>query len=87
VPEQPPDLDVRREIGDRIRRHRLWANLTQDEIARRTSLDRRTVQRIERGETDARLSWLLRIAGAIGIPLAQLVEPRPPARGSQTTGE
>lgn len=80
MPEQPPDLDVRREIGDRIRRHRLWANLTQDEIARRTGLDRRTVQRIEAGSTDARLSWLLLIADAIGIPLAQLVEaPRPPA--------
>lgn len=81
MPELPEWVtDQQRAIGDRIREHRLWANLTQDEIVRRTGLDRRTVQRIERGETDARLTWLLLIADAIGLPFAQLVNdeaPRP----------
>lgn len=79
MPELPQwTTDRRQQIGDNIRQHRLWVNLTQDEIARRTGLDRRTVQRVERGETDARLSWLLVIAEAIGVPLTQLVEPRTP---------
>lgn len=80
MPELPPWIpDRRQEIGDHIRQHREWANLTQGDVITRTGLDRRTVQRIERGETDARLSWLLVIADAIGVPLAQLVEPRPTA--------
>lgn len=79
MPDWIPDR--RREIGDRIRHLRLRANLTQDEMVRRTGLDRRTVQRAERGETDARLSWLLLIASAVGVTLAELVDveaPRPP---------
>lgn len=79
MPEQPPDLDLdaRREIGDHIRQHREWAGMTQDEVIRRTGLDRRTLQRIEAAETDARVSWLLRIASALGMPLAKLVAPPP----------
>lgn len=70
--------DRRQQIGDHIRQHREWANLTQGDIIRMTGIDRRTVQRIERGETDSRMSWLLLIADAIGIPLSQLVEPHQP---------
>lgn len=79
MPELPPwTTDRRRDIGDHVREHRRWANLTQGDIIRMTGIDRRTVQRIERGETDAKLSWLLVIADAIGVPLSQLVEPRTP---------
>ncbi|SES02955.1 Helix-turn-helix [Streptomyces qinglanensis] len=49
------------------------ANLTQLDLVDRAGIDRITLQRIEAGTTDARLSWLLRIAGAIGVPLADLV--------------
>ncbi|WP_435173330.1 helix-turn-helix domain-containing protein [Actinacidiphila sp. bgisy145] len=78
----PSIPDERQVIGDRIRHLRLHANLTQDEIVRRTGLDRRTVQRIERAETDARLSWLLAIAAALDVPLAELVADAPlPPRG------
>jgi|GEM_PF-2909775 len=73
----PPEQalpDPRQAIGDRIRALRIRAGLTQDEVVRRTGLDRRTVQRIERAETDARLSWLLAVAHAIDVPLAELVD-------------
>lgn len=70
--------DERRAIGDRIRRHREWAGRTQDDIVR-AGLDRRTLQRIEGGETDARLSWLLLIAETVGIPLGELLDTDPPA--------
>jgi transcriptional regulator with XRE-family HTH domain len=69
--------DRRREIGDRIRAHRIRANLTQPELGNLIGIDRRQIQRIERAETDARLSWLLMIADALDIPLAELVAPAP----------
>ncbi|MFJ5608749.1 helix-turn-helix transcriptional regulator [Streptomyces sp. NPDC093221] len=68
----------RRALGDRIRRHREWAGLTQDDLVR-AGLDRRTLQRIESGETDARLSWLLLIARTLGIPIGTLLDTDPPA--------
>jgi transcriptional regulator with XRE-family HTH domain len=70
--------DRRREIGDRVRSHRLHAGLTQPDLGNAIGIDRRQIQRIERGETDARLSWLLLIADTLGLTLAELVEPRPP---------
>lgn len=70
--------DHRRKIGDRIRDHRVHAGLTQPELGNRIGIDRRQIQRIERGETDARLSWLLLIADALRLTLAELVAPRPP---------
>lgn len=79
MPELPPWIpDRRREIGDHIRDHRLWANLTQPELGLRTGIDRRMIQRIERAETDARLSWLLLIADALNLSLVELLAPPPP---------
>ncbi len=49
------------------------ADLTRLDLVDRAGVDRITLQRIEAGTTDARLSWLLRIAGALAIPLADLV--------------
>ncbi|MER6531137.1 helix-turn-helix transcriptional regulator [Streptomyces sp. NPDC001508] len=76
MPITPPDgwtLQRRREIGTRIREARLWANLTQEGLRDASGVDRATIQRIEAGTTDPRLSWLLRIADALDVPLADLV--------------
>lgn len=64
----------RREIGARILHLREAAHLTQDEIGRRSGVDRRTLQRIEAGATDTRLSRLQGIARALGVPLAHLLD-------------
>jgi transcriptional regulator with XRE-family HTH domain len=71
----PPDhvLAQRRAIGDQIRAARLHANLTQEEIANRTGLDRPSYNRIEQGHQSATLDSLILIADAIGVPLAELV--------------
>ncbi|PZH18743.1 XRE family transcriptional regulator [Streptomyces sp. NTH33] len=63
----------RQEIGGRIQDARQGAGLTQDEVVRRTGLARSTVQRIERGDDGYSVDPLLRIARAIGVPLADLV--------------
>ncbi|WP_049580409.1 helix-turn-helix transcriptional regulator [Streptomyces sp. SBT349] len=80
-PPRPGLVARRRAIGDRIRDARLNANLTQEGLRDRTALSRDTIIRIEAGTTDARLSWLLLIADAVGTDLADLVRedgPRPP---------
>lgn len=66
-------LDQRRAVGDRIRTARLEAAITQETLAERTGLDRKTVVRIEGGTHSTLLDHLLLIARALGRPLADLV--------------
>lgn len=72
-PPTPRELRGRRAIGNRIRDTRLWRNLTQETLAETARLDRKTIGRIELGETAARIDWLIRIADALQVPLADLV--------------
>ncbi|MGY5132276.1 helix-turn-helix domain-containing protein [Streptomyces nigrescens] len=75
-PEQPlPDWVParRRAIGAAIRSTRLRRNLTQERLAERADLDRKTINRIEQGHTSADLDHLLLIADALGVPLSVLV--------------
>jgi transcriptional regulator with XRE-family HTH domain len=76
VPDPQPDwiLERRRAIGRQIQHERMRANLTQLQLVEAAGVDRITLQRIEAGTTDARLSWLLRIARALDIPLSDLVD-------------
>ena len=85
MPADPPPrvLQRRREIGDRIRAAMLHANMTQERLAEATGLSRDTIVRVELGTTDARLSWLLLIADAVDVELAELVR-TPDARGRAT---
>lgn len=74
MPDQPdlPDhlLQRRRAVGVRIREARLHANLTQERLAERASIDRKTVNRIELGHISALLDHLILIADALDVPLA-----------------
>lgn len=71
----PPDwvLNRRRTIGERIRAARLDANLTQEKLADLAGMDRQAVNRIEQGHASPLLDNLIRIAEALGTPLADLV--------------
>jgi transcriptional regulator with XRE-family HTH domain len=76
VPREPAsDWIIRRRqaIGDRIRDRRERSNLTQEQLSYRTGITRLTIQRIESGATDARISWLLRIAEDLDAPLTDLL--------------
>ncbi|MDX2694892.1 helix-turn-helix domain-containing protein [Streptomyces ipomoeae] len=71
----PPDwvLTRRRAIGESIRTARNRAKLTQEAVALRADLDRASYNRIEQGHQSPLLDTLIRIADAIGVPLADLV--------------
>ncbi len=81
MPLTPPDpawlLQQRRAIGGRIQAARMWANLTQEALRDLTGVSRETIQKIEAGTTDARLSWLLSISHALHVPLDELLTGRP----------
>lgn len=69
----------RRAIGDRVRAARTTAGLTQEALAGRAGLDRKTVNRLELGTTSPLLDHLLVIADALDVPLSDLVREGPPA--------
>ena len=75
----------RRTLGERIRRLRESAGLTQQTLANAANIGRVTLIRIEKGEQTPRFKTLQAIAQALGIPVPELlVEPewlsqQPPA--------
>ncbi|MEV6742514.1 helix-turn-helix transcriptional regulator [Streptomyces sp. NPDC051104] len=66
--------DRRRDLGDRVRDLRIRADYTQEHFAEITGIDRRTLQRIECGESDPRYGHLLRIAAALDVRVSVLVD-------------
>lgn len=72
----PPDERVlarRRQVGEQIRRVREHHNLSQRQLCERTGIDIASLSRIEQGHASPKLDTLIRIADAIGVPLAELV--------------
>ncbi|WP_328544563.1 helix-turn-helix transcriptional regulator [Streptomyces europaeiscabiei] len=88
--QELPDDDAwiaahRRAVGDRVRAERLHQNLTQEKLYLAARVDRVTLQRVEAGE-DVRLSTLLKIARALGVPLADLLVDGPAAATGDVDG-
>jgi transcriptional regulator with XRE-family HTH domain len=75
VPANQPEwiTSAQQALGLRVRDARMYANLTQEELAERAEIDRSTIQRIERGQTDAKFSHLLRVARALNLPTRDLL--------------
>jgi transcriptional regulator with XRE-family HTH domain len=67
-------------IGQRISRHRLERNLTQAELATSAGVSKRTIERLEAGES-TQLSNFLRILRALDLldGIDQLVSEPPPS--------
>jgi transcriptional regulator with XRE-family HTH domain len=76
VPRDLPEriYQQRQDLGDRIRVLRKGLPATQERFAELTGIDRRTLQRIERGTSDPRYSDLLLIARALEVSLSDLVQ-------------
>jgi transcriptional regulator with XRE-family HTH domain len=60
-------------IGDNLKRQRVRKALTQEELARKAGLTTASVARIERNETEPRMSTLRKLAKALDIDPAELV--------------
>ena len=64
--------DVLKEFGDRVRKIRAHLGLSQEELARNAKIDRTYIGGIERGERNAGIKNVHRIADALGVPAADL---------------
>ncbi|PXY03021.1 hypothetical protein DF185_02715 [Marinifilum breve] len=65
------------ETGKLIKELRLKKGLTQEELASRTEVSARTIQRIENGEVDPRAYTLQMIANALEVDFSLFVENEP----------
>jgi transcriptional regulator with XRE-family HTH domain len=79
-------------FADNLRRERVKVGISQEELGRRCDLHRTEISLLERSGREPRLGTILKLAGAIGIEPAVLlegmrfsvekaayeVEPRPP---------
>ncbi|MFH8627737.1 helix-turn-helix domain-containing protein [Streptomyces vietnamensis] len=75
MPADQPEwiTSAQQALGLRVRDARLYADLTQEQLAERAGIDRSTLQRIERGQNDAKFSHLLRVARALNLPTRDLL--------------
>lgn len=60
------DDSILRGMGDRLAVHRVNLHMTQDELARRAGVSKRTVIRLEQGES-VQLTNLVRVLRALGL--------------------
>jgi DNA-binding XRE family transcriptional regulator len=78
-------------FGQNLRRCRILAGLSQEELGERASLHRTEIGKLEKGDRLARIDTLVRLAGAMAIRPEELVEgihwtPAQPMYGSFTFG-
>lgn len=64
--------DVLKAFGERVREIRGLKGLSQEELARVAKIDRTYIGGIERGERNAGIKNVYRIADALGVPAADL---------------
>ena len=63
-----------KKIGERIKKWRLIKELTQDALAEELGMTKSAYSKIERGETDANVSRLLRIAEVLEVKVTDFFE-------------
>jgi transcriptional regulator with XRE-family HTH domain len=69
-PSSPPPLPVRRalrEIGGNVQSWRKLRGLTQNQLADRAGIDRKTLMRVERGEGGVSFEIVLRVLYGLGV--------------------
>ena len=65
---------TQREIGKRVIEERVRLGMSQEDLAGESLLSLRTIQRIESGQTSPRGDTLKRLAGALKVPIEELID-------------
>lgn len=66
--------EISKLIGQRIRNYRTQKNLSQEKLAEAAGCHPTYIGQVERGEKNATLESIEKIASALNIPLSQLFE-------------
>lgn len=61
-------------MGQAIRRHRMKAGLTMDDLAKAINTGRSTIAKLEAGERKLHVGWLKSISEALNVPMENLVK-------------
>lgn len=77
--------DEWRAIGERLRRTRLIAGISQAELAKQVGLDRTMVAKIEAGTRRISALELTQISSVLRVPVGYLLEPLPPVLSRRGT--
>ena len=67
-------MDVAAQFGDNLVRGRKLADMSQDELSVRASVHRTEISQLERGLRIARIDTLAKLAGALKLSRASLME-------------
>ena len=67
-------MDARRLVGQNVRKHRLAADLSQEQVAERMGVDRAYVSGLENGGRNPTVITLWMIAEALKVRISQLVD-------------
>jgi transcriptional regulator with XRE-family HTH domain len=86
MPQKRRDLAVAGRFGDNLRRVRRREGLSQEELAVRASLHRTEIGKLENTERVCRIDTLIRLAGAMAIPPAELLDGIDWVPGPETSG-
>ncbi|TCP39605.1 helix-turn-helix domain-containing protein [Rhodovulum marinum] len=70
-------MDIREVLATNLKRHRLAAGLSQEELAHRAGIDRTYVSSLERCVYAASIEVLDQLATALGVEAADLLQREP----------
>jgi len=79
-------VEIAARFGKNLTRCRKRAGLSQEELGVRASLHRTEIGLLERGERLPRIDTAVKLAGALGAPLGELIEGIDWAPGSSSRG-
>lgn len=66
--------DIRRIVGQNVRKARHAAGMSQEDLAHRARIDRTYVSGVERGLRNPTITVLARVASALGVEPSALLE-------------
>jgi transcriptional regulator with XRE-family HTH domain len=70
-----PEVAAEFDVGERLRTLRRFRRCTLQTVAARSGLSESFLSQVERGRSNASIASLRRIAGALGVTMADLFEP------------
>jgi XRE family transcriptional regulator, regulator of sulfur utilization len=79
-------VDIAARFGENLARCRKRADLSQEELGVRASLHRTEISLLERGTRLPRIDTAIKVAGALEIPLDELIEGIDWSPGSTNVG-
>ncbi|MGH6710920.1 MAG: helix-turn-helix domain-containing protein [Bradyrhizobium sp.] len=76
-------MNVREIFGTNMRRYRLVAELSQEELAARMGVEQYYISGLEAGRRNPTIETVARVAEALQVKVAQLFDERPQVKGPQ----